>query len=42
MSDLRFMRFVGKEIFPGGQIPSAEDVVEFSPARDSQWMSFKS
>jgi cyclopropane-fatty-acyl-phospholipid synthase len=30
MSDLRFMRFVGKEIFPGGQIPSAEDVVEFS------------
>ena len=30
MSDLRFMRFVGKEIFPGGQMPSAEDVVEFS------------
>jgi len=30
MSDLRFMRFVGKEIFPGGQLPSAEDVVEFS------------
>jgi cyclopropane-fatty-acyl-phospholipid synthase len=32
MSDLRFMRFVGKEIFPGGQMPSAEDVVEFSAA----------
>ena len=30
MSDLRFMRFVGKEIFPGGQMPSAEDVVTFS------------
>jgi hypothetical protein len=30
MTDLRFMRFVGKEIFPGGQMPSAEDVVEFS------------
>src|SRR6185503_8002527 len=30
MSDLRFMRFVGKEIFPGGQMPSAADVVEFS------------
>jgi cyclopropane-fatty-acyl-phospholipid synthase len=30
MSDLRFMRFVGKEIFPGGQLPSADDVVEFS------------
>ncbi|ORW01103.1 cyclopropane mycolic acid synthase family methyltransferase [Mycobacterium kyorinense] len=32
MSDLRFMRFIGKEIFPGGQVPSAEDVVEFSSA----------
>jgi cyclopropane-fatty-acyl-phospholipid synthase len=32
MSDLRFMRFVGKEIFPGGQLPSAEDVAEFSSA----------
>jgi len=30
MSDLRFMRFVGKEIFPGGQMPSREDVVNFS------------
>jgi cyclopropane-fatty-acyl-phospholipid synthase len=32
MSDLRFMRFVAKEIFPGGEIPSAEDVVEYSQA----------
>jgi cyclopropane-fatty-acyl-phospholipid synthase len=30
MSDLRFMRFIAKEIFPGGQLPSQEDVVEFS------------
>jgi cyclopropane-fatty-acyl-phospholipid synthase len=30
MSDLRFMRFLAKEIFPGGQVPSEEDVVEFS------------
>jgi len=30
MSDLKFMRFVGKEIFPGGQMPSEEDVTEFS------------
>jgi cyclopropane-fatty-acyl-phospholipid synthase len=28
MSDLRFMRFISKEIFPGGQVPSEEDVVE--------------
>jgi cyclopropane-fatty-acyl-phospholipid synthase len=30
MSDLRFMRFVRQEIFPGGEMPSAEDVLEFS------------
>jgi cyclopropane-fatty-acyl-phospholipid synthase len=30
MSDLKFMRFVGKEIFPGGQMPSEADVAEFS------------
>ena len=30
MSDLRFMRFIGQEIFPGGELPSKEDVVEFS------------
>jgi len=30
MSDLRFMRFIAQEIFPGGQLPSEDDVVEFS------------
>jgi cyclopropane-fatty-acyl-phospholipid synthase len=30
MSDLKFMRFVGQEIFPGGQVPSQDDVVEIS------------
>ncbi|MBO0679129.1 class I SAM-dependent methyltransferase [Mycolicibacterium sp. S2-37] len=30
MSDLRFMRFIAKEIFPGGSVPCDEDVVEFS------------
>lgn len=29
-SDLKFMRFIGKEIFPGGELPSEQDVVEFS------------
>ena len=32
ISDLKFMRFVSKEIFPGGEIPSSDDVVEFSQA----------
>jgi cyclopropane-fatty-acyl-phospholipid synthase len=32
MTDLRFMRFIAKEIFPGGQVPCDEDVVEFSKA----------
>ncbi len=32
MTDLRFMRFVAKEIFPGGSVPCDEDVVEFSAA----------
>jgi cyclopropane-fatty-acyl-phospholipid synthase len=32
MSDLRFMRFISQEIFPGGQMPSAEDILEFSQA----------
>src|SRR5688572_22196794 len=26
ISDLKFMRFIGQEIFPGGQLPSLEDV----------------
>jgi cyclopropane-fatty-acyl-phospholipid synthase len=30
MSDLRFMRFISKEIFPGGQVPATEDIVEYS------------
>jgi cyclopropane-fatty-acyl-phospholipid synthase len=30
MSDLKFMRFIAKEIFPGGSVPSDEDVIEFS------------
>ena len=32
MSDLKFMRFISKEIFPGGEVPSSDDVVEFSQA----------
>ena len=32
MSDLRFMRFISQEIFPGGQLPSSEDILEFSQA----------
>jgi cyclopropane-fatty-acyl-phospholipid synthase len=30
MSDLKFMRFIAKEIFPGGAVPCDEDIVEFS------------
>jgi cyclopropane-fatty-acyl-phospholipid synthase len=30
MTDLRFMRFIAAEIFPGGAVPSDEDVVEYS------------
>ena len=30
MSDLKFMRFIAKEIFPGGSVPCDEDVIEFS------------
>jgi cyclopropane-fatty-acyl-phospholipid synthase len=32
MSDLRFMRFIAQEIFPGGAVPSEEDVVDISSA----------
>src|SRR5207342_2547249 len=32
MSDLRLMVFIGKEIFPGGELPAEEDVVEYSQA----------
>jgi cyclopropane-fatty-acyl-phospholipid synthase len=30
MSDLRFMRFIGTEIFPGGQLPAEEDIPKFA------------
>src|SRR5690348_5603755 len=32
MTDLRFMRFIAKEIFPGGAIPCDEDIAEYSSA----------
>jgi cyclopropane-fatty-acyl-phospholipid synthase len=32
MSDLKFMRFIGTEIFPGGQLPAVEDILELSEA----------
>lgn len=30
MSDLKFMRFIAKEIFPGGAIPCDEDIINYS------------
>jgi cyclopropane-fatty-acyl-phospholipid synthase len=30
MTDLRFMRFIAKEIFPGGSIPCDDDIIELS------------
>lgn len=30
MTDLKFMRFIAKEIFPGGSVPCDEDIVEYS------------
>jgi cyclopropane-fatty-acyl-phospholipid synthase len=30
MTDLRFMQFIAAEIFPGGSVPSDEDVVEYA------------
>ena len=30
ISDLKFMRFIAREIFPGGGVPSEQDIVEFS------------
>jgi mycolic acid methyltransferase UmaA len=32
MSDVRFMRFIGTEIFPGGQLPAQEDIFRFAQA----------
>ncbi|PRC44361.1 SAM-dependent methyltransferase [Mycobacterium sp. ITM-2017-0098] len=30
MSDLKFMRFIAKEIFPGGSVPSADNIKDLS------------
>jgi len=30
ISDLKFMKFVGKEIFPGGQLPATEDIEQLA------------
>lgn len=30
MSDIRFARFIGTEIFPGGQLPTEEDIFKFA------------
>jgi cyclopropane-fatty-acyl-phospholipid synthase len=32
MKDLRFMRFIGREIFPGGQLPAQEDIYKYAEA----------
>jgi cyclopropane-fatty-acyl-phospholipid synthase len=32
MSDLKFMRFIAKEIFPGGSVPCDEDIIGYSGA----------
>ena len=32
MSDVRFARFIGTEIFPGGQLPAQEDIFKFAQA----------
>ncbi len=34
ISDLKFMRFIGKEIFPGGELPAVEDLLDLSEAID--------
>jgi cyclopropane-fatty-acyl-phospholipid synthase len=44
MSDLKFMRFIAKEIFPGGAIPCDEDIYEYSSAtglslQDTQYLN---
>lgn len=30
ISDLKFMQFIGKEIFPGGQLPASEDIQQLA------------
>jgi cyclopropane-fatty-acyl-phospholipid synthase len=32
MTDLKFMRFIAKEIFPGGSVPCDEDIIQLSSA----------
>ncbi|WP_156749973.1 cyclopropane mycolic acid synthase family methyltransferase, partial [Mycobacterium sp. E2479] len=32
MSDIRFARFIGQEIFPGGQLPAQKDIFKFGEA----------
>jgi cyclopropane-fatty-acyl-phospholipid synthase len=32
MKDIRFMKFIGDVIFPGGQLPSVENLLELAPA----------
>lgn len=32
ISDLKFMQFIGKEIFPGGELPAVEDIGEYAGA----------
>ena len=32
MRDIHFMRFIGTEIFPGGQLPAQEDIFKFGEA----------
>ena len=34
ISDLKFMQFIGREIFPGGELPAKEDIVEYAQAAD--------
>lgn len=31
MNDLRFMKFIGEVIFPGGQLPAVEDLLKLAP-----------
>ena len=32
MNDIRFMKFIGDVIFPGGQLPAQEDIFKFAAA----------
>ncbi|AEV71588.1 methyltransferase, cyclopropane fatty acid synthase [Mycolicibacterium rhodesiae NBB3] len=41
MSDLKFMRFIAKEIFPGGSIPCDEDIIGLSAAAGFSMQHFE-